>query len=138
MRIVIAGSNGFRGVITDQEFADTDWGSSSDDFIRFNTEAGDLVVINLATVGSISFGSPTSPPGGSYDIWRISARGPGGGVDCLIDDTNKDIITTALSQPGYQTTIVEFTSLYGIVNRLIIANLARLLIVPEVASIPGP
>jgi hypothetical protein len=135
IRLVVAGRFGYRGLISEAEYEEVDWGSSADDTVKFQIEGGHTIYLNYSTVGSLNFGAPSAPSIGDHPVWRVNARGPFGGADCFVDEENKDLIVAALDDP---TGIATFTTVYGIEIRLMMANMARIEISEDSLTISPP
>lgn len=122
-RIVVSGRWPYRGLISDDEYDETDWGSSVSDKIQFEIEGGPRLYMTLSTIGSLNFGYASSPAPGSYDVWRVSAVGDYGGADCLVDAENLTLLKNAIRD---EDEIATFETVYGIEIRLMIPNINRI------------
>lgn len=123
-----------RHVVSDVEYAGIDWGSSSDDIVRFEDVNGSRVYLNYARVASIEIPG-ASPPPGSYPGWILDMTGAYGGVQGLhIDQATKDALVDALDADA--DLILEFTTLEGTDIKFPSANAASIVFTPGDLVVP--
>jgi hypothetical protein len=137
MKLVISGEAGYRGNISQDTYDETEWGTSSDDVVSFTDEAGRSIWIQLSGVSSLNFYDASIPPPGSYELYRVSARGIGrDGVDSLVDQDNRDSLITDLNAADFKKDIVSFNTAAGIEIRLVLANATSIRVREEELVVP--
>jgi hypothetical protein len=136
--IQVDAKENFESYISDAEYAAVDWGSSSDDFVRFSTVEGHEVILNLSKVATISITTNPPPLPGTDPAWRIHITSEYGQVDEHINQDTKDAIHAALQLPGAADSILEFTTLEGVDHKVPTANAQHIMMEPKPFSPPGP
>ena len=118
-------------VVSDSEYANIDWGSSSDDFVHFVTENGGFVLFSWAeTLSVVADGADPGP--GSFPGYTIRVRGE---VDNHISEATKDAIEVELSGTGSQDKILSFVTTGGEEYHIAVANIQELVLVPNILVI---
>jgi hypothetical protein len=137
MRLVISGEVGYRGNISQDTYDETEWGTSSDDVVSFTDEAGRSIWFQLAGVSSLNFYDASIPAPGSYELYRVSARGVGrDGVDALVDQDNRDSLVSALNDADFAEDVVSFNTAAGVEIRLVLANATSIRVQEEELVVP--
>jgi len=118
--------------ISPAEYAEIDWGSSADDFVKFNTVAGGFVVVNLRSVTVIQIVGHHAPstPDPVYDVDVAHRSG------YRIDQATRDTVVATLNEPLAEDIILEFSSVDGDDIKIVTANVTDISIIDS--SFPEP
>ncbi len=131
--IIVDGAANYEFVVSDAEYADSDWGKY-EDLVIFTAENGSVVALNWSLIGVVSIPGAIPPPG-SYPGWRIFASGPYGAVGGLhVNDATKADLLAVLTDPEV---LLEFTTLEGIDIKLPVTNVTAVSFIPGDLVIPS-
>ncbi len=118
--------------VSPAEYAGIDWGSSSDDFVRFTTTADKYVVVNLRkvqVVQVIGHHAPSTPdPVYAVDVAHRGAY--------RVDQATRDALVAALADPGAEDMILEFPSVDGDEIKVVTANVTDISVVNDAYPVP--
>ena len=128
---------GLRFVVSDAEYALIDWGTTGDDFVRFETTSGGDIAVNLQQVTTLTTPG-VEPPPGSFPGFRVNMIASKESIDAHVNQATRDALVAALQGPGSEDQVLQFTTLEGEDVRIVTRNMGVLYVEPETLEVPDP